>query len=191
VRCIAINDSYLVASWADVLYFADSEWHAWHSKGIAKPRLKLSAGQVSERFGRFAGAKCTIRNTGMNVKDPNVHMLRNAHGDIHGWGLSLDAHSLVTGRNSGFQALNLAVLAGGNPIILLGFDAREPDGPNWQSHFHGDHPRIEPIHVYEQYRRSFSSAEDALKEAGVRVLNCSPGSAINAFPRMSLAEALG
>lgn len=188
VRAVVVNDAYLLASWADVQYAADSHWHQWHQEGIAKPALKLSAEQVKERWASFAGQKCTIQNSGANVTDEAVHMLRNRSFPSHSMGLSLDPTALVTGRNSGFQAMNLAVLAGAKQIVLLGFDgAPAKDG---REHFHGGHPRPTPVAAYPLYRQAMSAAENALAEAGVEVVNCSPGSAIDSFPKKALEDVL-
>jgi hypothetical protein len=175
VRVIAINDAYRLAPFADVCYFADSEWWGWH-----KDRPEFRA---------FAGQKCSIADSGANITDKEVHILLNANGRGHSFGLSLDPKQIVTGRNSGYQALNIAILAGAKTILLLGFDAREPTATS-KSHWFGDHPRIEPVAAYAEYRKAFSAGESAIDAAGVRVLNCSPGSAIDSFPKMDLTEAL-
>lgn len=188
VKCIAVNDAYLLAPWADLHYAADSHWHAWHVDGIPKPALGLTAAQVREAWARFAGQKCTIENSGGNVKDRAVHMLRNKHGvGTHGRGISLDPRALVTGRSSGFQAINISVLAGASTCLLLGFDAKEGDAV---THWHGGHPRSMPVMVHEQWRRHFTEAQREIAAAGVRVLNCSPGTAITAFDRVPLDQAL-
>jgi hypothetical protein len=188
VRVIAVNDAYLLAPWADVQYAADAHWHRWHTEGIAKPVLGLTAQDVRARWAGFAGQKCSIQNSGEPIADDAVHMLRNRDFPRHGVGLSLDPRALVTGRNSGFQALNLAVLTGAKRVILLGFDGK----PNEQGkeHFHGGHPKPTPAAAYPLYRQAMSSAENAIEEAGVTVLNCSPGSEINSFPKVALEGAL-
>jgi hypothetical protein len=183
-RCIAVNDTYLVAPWADVQYAADVEWHRWHTEGIAKPVLGLTAQDVRERWASFAGEKCTVQYMGSERPGPAVHMLKIAGLT----GLSADTGALVTGKNSGFQALNLAVLAGANRIILIGFDG----APNAQGkdHFHGGHPRPTPAAAYPHYRQAMSAAENALAELGVEVVNCSPGSAIDSFTKANLEDVL-
>jgi hypothetical protein len=173
LRVIAVNDAYRLAPFADICYFADSEWWGWH-----KDRSDFQA---------FAGQKCSISDSGGNIKDPAVHILRNANGRGHSFGLSLDPKQIVTGSNSGYQALNIAVLAGAKTILLLGFDAREPTG---KTHWFGDHPKREPIAAYAEYRKAFSAGERAILAAGVKVVNCSPGSAIDSFPKMDLEDAL-
>ena len=187
VRVIAVNDAYLIAPWADICYFADASWHAWQVEGRPKPKLGLTSADVRARFAAFAGQKCSIQNTGGSIDDAAVHLLRNLHYPQNGTGLSLDPEYLVTGSNSGFQALNLAVLAGARTIVLLGFDARDADG---EEHWHGRHQVRTVAGAQAGYRRSFASAAKAIKAAGVTVLNCSPGSAITCFERADLMDAL-
>lgn len=157
----------------------------WHSKGVSKPKLGLSAEQVRDRFAQFPGQKCTIFGSGINVEDPAVHMLRKA-GE---YGLSSNPEQLFTGNNSGWQVVQIAAMSGGSPIVLIGYDAREPLS-GAPSHWHGYHPRREPVAVFKQYRESFAQGAKAIKAAGVRVINASPGSAINAFEKMDLEAAL-
>lgn len=195
LRVIVVNDAYLLAPWADVHYAADAKWHAWHTAGIAKPALGLTAGEVAERWRVFAGQKAAVEwgteyptpQPNAVIADESVHLLGNLHEPYHGEGLSMDPERIVTGRHSGFQALNLAVLAGANTIILLGYDgAPAADG---RTHWHGGHP-TPSAGIFEHIRRSFSAVERELEAAGVTVLNCSPGSAINSFPKVPLAAAL-
>lgn len=189
VNCIAVNDAYLWAPWADVNYFADSQFWEWQSAGIEKPLIGLTADQVRERFVAFPGQKCSIQNSGANIKDDAVHILRNKSFPAqHGVGLSADPGALISGRNSGWQAINLAILAGAKTIVLLGFDGRP--GSDGKQHWFGDHPRPTPAAFYEAMRKAFSAGEAAIKDVGVRVVNCSPGSAIDSFTKMDLAEVL-
>jgi len=188
-RAIAVNDAYLLMPTADVCYFADSEWWAWNTKGHAKPLLGLTAAQVRERFAAFAGHKCSIRWSGMNITDDAVHILKAKNGENHDIGISLDPSMLAKGRSSGFQALNLAILAGAKTIILLGFDGKL--GPDGETHFFGDHPRITPAEpFYEAMRKAFSAAEREIAATGVRVVNCNTNSAIDSFPKVALEQAL-
>src|SRR5471032_37654 len=64
VNVIAVNDAYRIAPFADVCYFADSEWWTWHKD---RPG-----------FRDFAGQKCSISDSGANITDADVHVLRNA-----------------------------------------------------------------------------------------------------------------
>lgn len=111
-------------------------------------------------------------------------MLRNLGCE----GLSKDPKGVQTGKNSGYQALNIAVLAGARRVILLGYDCKVGEGG--KVHWFGDHPIKTPPSVFQEMVRTFRTAVAPLKEAGVEVLNCTPGSAINAFPKVPLESAL-
>lgn len=190
IRVIAINDLYLLAPWSDVHYAADSHWHAWHGVGISKPTLGLPAEMVRQRWASFVGQKCSIEQSGSNIRDEAVHILRNVAHPKGDAGLSRDPRALVTGFHSGFQALNLAVLAGADTVILCGFDAREPTNEIAAHGLTGDHPRPTPLEVYAQYRRAFSVAAPLIRQAGVSVFNASPLSAMESFPFVELAAVL-
>lgn len=188
IKCIAVNDAYLWAPWADVCYFADSQWWEWHTAGVDKPKLGLTAAQVRAAFADFHGQKCSIERSGSNITDDAVHMLRNKDFPNHGVGISLDPRALVTGRNSGFQAVNLAILSGSHRHALLGFDAcRSADG---DKHWHGEHPRPSTDEVFEAMRKAFSAAEASILATGTSILNCSPGSRLDNFLKVRLEEVL-
>lgn len=110
-------------------------------------------------------------------------MLRNGGRE----GISESPAELRTGGHSGHMALNIAVLAGASPHVLLGFDARE--GVNRKKHWFGDHPdKTAP--AYRDMVLTMRTAATALAARGIEVLNASPGSAIDCFPRMTIEEAL-
>lgn len=190
VRVIAINDAFLLAPWADLSYAADAKWHTWMKQGIPIPKLGLTPAMVRERWATFAGQKCGIQSAEPYLA-ADVHVMRIANLRE---GRSLDPGALATGRldgfqgHGGFQALNLATLADARTIILLGFDGRP--SAEGRTNFHGEHPEPTPPAVWDYIRRSFSCVENDLKAAGVRVLNCSPGSSIDTFPKPALADVL-
>ena len=113
-------------------------------------------------------------------------MLRNADNG-RPEGLSTEPTGLITGRNSGYQAINIAVLAGARRILLLGYDMRFIDG---RQHWFGNHPIKNHEAEFTGYAKRFRTMVEPLEKLGVEVVNCSPGSAIDAFPRAELSEAL-
>jgi hypothetical protein len=188
VRCIAVNDSYLWCEWSDLLYAADSHWWRDHAAGVPKPMLGLTADDVRKRFAAFPGERCSIQNSGANVTDESVHLIRNLTYPYNSSVLSTDPGYLATGRNSAYQSVNLLMLAGVKTIILLGIDGRP--GKDGRTHWSGGHPRPTPVNAYEEYRRAWSAAETPIKAAGVKVVNCSPGTYIDTFPKVALEDAL-
>lgn len=185
IRVAVVNDMYLVAPWADLLYFADAKWWQWHSQGLPKawPWVKFTAEQVAKAYASFAGQKATIFGTGMATSDPKVFMLHN-HGSDK---LSEKRNGLHTGSNSGYQVLNLVTLAGAKRIPLVGYDMRFTNG---KSHSHNGHPHKMPENSYRDFAKTFATMVPQLQKWGVEVLNCTPGSAIQCFPRADLASLL-
>lgn len=176
VRVIAVNDAYLLSPFADVLYFADDRWHGWHSR--------------KEQFKKFSGQKCSItlaeyatESEATPLHDDSVHVLRRGTE----WGLSRNPYIIHTGRNSGMQALNIAVLAGARRVLLLGIDCKPSSE---KSHWFGSHPVQEPDAVYVLYRMGFENAVNDLHDIGVNVVNCSPDSALTCFPKASIESLL-
>lgn len=161
---IAINDAYRLAPWADVLYACDAKWWDWH-QGVPG----------------FTGLKFALQDEA--AQWPGVTVLRNtgAHGLEH------DPGGLRTGKNSGYQAINVAVHMGATRIVLLGYDMQAPaHGP---SHWFGEHPnRVRS--TYAMFLAAFPALAAPLQALGISVINCSRETALDVFPRQPLAEVL-
>jgi hypothetical protein len=101
---------------------------------------------------------------------------------------SLDPSVIHYGSNSGFQAINLAILLGATTIVLVGFDM------HGREHFFGKHPA--PLGQlddrrpgFERYVHHFVTAAKRLP-SHIRILNCTPGSALTCFAMRALDDAL-
>lgn len=171
-RVIAINNSYLPLPCADVVYFADALWHEWHCDRT--------------EFKAHAGEKCSIEQTGEQIADANVHILRNdSKDDGFKGGLSKRPDAIKSGGNSGYQALGVAIAAGAARIILLGYDMRFIDG---KSHWHGGHKtRVGEGNYSRLYTRAFRELPGNLP---FEIWNATPGSLLTNFPAKTLAECL-
>lgn len=165
---IAVNCAYQYAPWCEILYGTDSGqfwtwyWHDVHDL----PALKY-----------------TLRPENPDQNPHRIPALGNA-GDE---GLSLDPTMLATGQNSGYAAINLAVLLGARRIALLGFDCQR--GPNGERHCHPDHPTISRGEREPNYLLAlncFETIAAPLAQIGVAVVNLSRQTAIKVFPRMAL-----
>jgi len=165
---LVCNDSYRIAPFADLVYFADSKWWKWHKD---KPEWKT-----------FAGEKCTIHSSAFQVDDPQVHVLKNLGHE----GLSADSGGIVTGSHSGYQLVNIATLTQPARVVLLGYDCSRVNG---KKHWFGDHPDgTEP--PYEAIRKRYNTMASAAERLKIEILNATPGSKIESFPMVELAGAL-
>jgi len=174
-KIIAINESWRLAPWADALYAADSQW--WEkSRGVPEFRgLRVTQGDATPRkYPRIRSI--SLVRTGKIVRSPKGFL---------GAGSDSDGHH----ANSGFQALNLAVQFGTKRIVLVGYDMRIDLGFHW----HGRHPdgmnnpRAAGIAVW---RKVLDRNATRLSLMGVEVLNASPVSALTAYRKVTLDEAL-
>jgi len=173
VRVIAIKDAIRLAPWADVLYSGEIRW--WRHYGDSL---------------QFAGLRYGIEATSPPPAFPaglgpwGVTVLRNT-GPV---GLETDPSGLRTGKNSGFQAVNLARHLGAKTILLLGFDMQPSE--QGQTHWFGAHPYTMADSPYREFLECWPTIVEPLRQEGVEVLNCTPTSALKVFQMMSVADAL-
>lgn len=90
-------------------------------------------------------------------------------------------------NNSGYAALMLAWALGAREIRLLGFDMQGRDGK--QEWNHDGYPLVQAENVYQTFVEYFRRAAPALAAAGVTVINHSPDSALDCFPKATLEDA--
>lgn len=167
-RVIAVNESWRLAPWADVLYCCDPGWWVRRSGAREFKGARVTADQgAAEHFG--------------------LHHITVREGDHR---VVLEPLGVIgDGGNSGFQAVNLAVQFGARRIVLVGFDL-QPEEP---THWHGAHggglanPQQEHL---RQWAERLDSQSTVLRAAGVDVLNGSPHSALTAYPKVDLREVL-
>ena len=169
---IVVNDAYRLMPWADVLYACDARWWRHH-----------------EGCRNFVGEKWTSYHEGRRAHVADIARCYKLHVCLGAKksSFSLDPALIHYGMNSGFQAINLAILFGANPIILVGFDFRPVGG---KKHFFGDHPRA--VANGSDYRAWIITMRQAAKELPkhLTIINCTQGSAIKCFPMGNLKEVL-
>lgn len=174
LRTIVVNNSFLRAPWADVLYFCDSRWFGLHGK--------------TPEFRAFKGLKTTLCKKSAGI-DFELKWLENKTAEGDGSGIWPHPDGLATGRNGGYQAINLAFHFAVKRIILLGYDQRR--GPDGEYQWHNDHPWENRPHVYTTIMLpGFPMLVAPAADRGIEIVNCSPGSALNVFPKMDLEAAL-
>lgn len=91
--------------------------------------------------------------------------------------LAVDTHT-----NSGLLGLMVAVKLGATRILMSGFDMHG-------THFFGTHPgplRNTKPERFEQFKKQFA----AYKPRGVEIINCTPGSGLECYPKKDLNACL-
>lgn len=167
---VAVNDAYRMLPEANLLYACDAAWWDVHH-GALDFR--------GERWSSHALANNDKRHIALSY---GVRLVSGADAE----GFSFNPDVIHYGGNSGFQAINLALLLGASRIALVGFDMRTTA----QRHFFGHHPAPLLNHVrYEQFIPHFEVAAKRLP-ADRHIVNCTPGSALTMFPSHALTEFL-
>lgn len=155
---IVVNDNYLKAPWADVLWGCDLEW--W----------KLQYKERPAKIKSFKGAKYSLRYN----KDGVIKLTDSKHT-----GLAKRWPNIATGKNGGHQAVNLAYHLGAKKIIVVGYDMQWTDD---KVHWFGKHkkPLKNPGRsLMIQWKRNFEGLARALDAEGIEVINCSRQTAIS------------
>jgi hypothetical protein len=161
-RIIAINRAYEHIPFADIHFFMDNRYYkrvqteaAWRAFPGRKVYLNMSCYPVS-------GDVISIPTLGRAGLSASV------------------SAGLYHGNNSGVGAIGLAHCLGANPIYLLGYDCTRIEGA---SHFHDGYDGAPTRDsVLEGFIRDIDALAPLLKQAGARVINLNPASAVRCFP---------
>lgn len=148
-----------------MLYAADwGWWSTYQQEALSHTGIKVTASE------NCFPAVHYLHPTGPEGYDPSPGKIR-------------------TGGNSAYQALHIAAQAGASRILLCGVDLTNKNG----RHHHGHHPsplRNPGDDELLAMGRRFATIVKPMKELGIEVLNCSPDSMLECFPKVPIEEAL-
>ena len=119
----------------------------------------------------------------------------------NGYGLSTDPNVIHHGHGSGFSLVSMAHKKGADRIVLLGYDLKYAPDYDPKNRNPGSTPR----HFFDEYPQSMQHWPSVQVRNGVHVelqqlyrnvaeqglveiINCTPGSALDAFPIMDIAD---
>lgn len=89
------------------------------------------------------------------------------------------------GFNSGLRAIQLAAKLGAARVLLLGYDCHIQNGTHW----HGDHEKLSnpTAALCKEWQKYYR--RESIK-IGAQVINCTPGSALDCFPKQPIEMAV-
>lgn len=163
-RVLAVSDNYRIAPFAEWIYSSCKQWWDVHLREVL-------ATTSADLWTRDPAAQEAY---GLNLLPHRVDSE----------GIEEDS---CAGNCSGEHAIHLAYHLGATKIVLLGFDM----GATGQGHWFGKHPKpLANGADFKTMRKSFPRLAADLRDRGVEVLNATRETALDCFPRVTLAEAL-
>jgi hypothetical protein len=169
VYVLAVKQGIEMAPWADAVYGCDHPWWEYR-QGLPNFKGLKMAWQGPHTL--FAGV------VPIRIPDPKSdHLLL---GDVGVVG---------SGRNSGFQALNLAVQFGMRRGLLIGYDATDRSGVHYYGRNNWSMANNPTQDGFAKWQAAFHIAAVELKALGIEVWNAGQYSAIKSFRKLSVLEA--
>ena len=132
-----------------------------------------TGGTVEKRGGEYVDARFNLHYKSLNQFNHVIESKKPLSSTGFGKSFTDFAH----GYNSGFAALQLALLLGYEKIYLLGFDLNEHD---LVTHFHSDYRGSTTKKNIPKFLEHFESAFKLTNELD-KIYSCSPNSALNAY----------
>ena len=170
---LVTNSTWKDAPWASVLYGADRTW--WNED---RPTAE-----------QFVGLRVSPHEILCKDGYPGEPRIRRVLIDPRGTALSTKQTTVTSGKNSGFQTFNLAVLFGASRILLLGYDMGY--GPKGEKHHHKDHGgtlRNPHRETFKNWIPYFNASVPILQTLGVAVVNCSRRTTLTCFARRPIID---
>lgn len=166
-RVFAVNMSLYLCPWADLLFFMDTHWFNENRAAVeAFPGVVVTGSRH---------AKAALPD-----KLKRVGFVNKAEFEF-------GTHELKFCRTSGHAAVAVAIAMRATRIVLLGFDMRLANG---RSHYHDAYGTQDMKLFRDDFLIHFQGWNEAARRCGVRIINCTPDSALTEFPVATLDEVL-
>jgi len=170
---IGVNAAFKLGRWIDFCFFGDTGWFEDNKVALA----------------RFAGIKVTSAPifAKREMHYPGIKYLSQDVNKSHG--ISSVPYTVCWNANSGAAAISLAAHLGAKKIVLLGFDMQL--GSQGTSHWHNEYPKsVTRNPVFIRHLRGFPSIAKDAESMGIEIVNASPNSVIDCFPKISVGGIL-
>lgn len=169
---IAVNIAFRIGRWMDIIFFGDADYGIKYIDEMREqPGLLVS---------------CVPKGTDPHNMLTDVKYLMRNNKKIYG--ITEEPNQVSWNKNSGSCAINLAVHTGVKRIILLGFDMSLDENRNQHWHKEYSLPKDRVDKFMAKHCEGFPTMAQDLKHLGVEVLNCSPKSKIEEFPKVNFKD---
>lgn len=173
---LAVTSAFLAVPFANHVYACDRRWWVEYHAAVRSRHPDAELWGHDDGAGRLDGVEL-LRIAGWPPKSGS-RIIDNP-------GICLEPWVLHSGRNSGYQAINLAYHLGYRLVALVGFDMRCDD--TGRQHFFGEYAS-DRLHKRSPYGEWIPLFRTIRSSDSFRVVNCTPGSALDAFEFRSLED---
>ena len=168
---IAVNMSFQLGDWIDVLFFGDDGFWKTQKEGILN----------------FKGLRVSFESE--KIRDSRIKLV--ARNPRQKQGITFAPSGLLSWNfNSGASAINLAIQFGAKRIILLGFDMNLDANNNQHWHKVYSSPLAYVKESMRKHLQGFPLIAEQAKSKGIEIINCSPNSKIECFQKANIWEVL-
>lgn len=172
---IGTNASVFLGDWVDIVFFGDERFYSWHPEALENfsNRVITCAVQLKNHQ-KFEYLEKVPASEQTKKADPIV------------WNKKKIAWFTNKGGNAGSSAVALACKMGAKQIILLGFDFKTKEG---RHNYHDYHNHTPDKNIYQnEFLTHFKRLAEETERLGIQVINATPDSALDVFPKKTLEE---
>lgn len=173
-KVIAVNRAFEFCPSATILFAMDTRFYRWIQKNEIPGIL--------EKFQSFRGHKLWLDLLNFNY-GPDIRFVKGLSGD--GVSFSFE-RGIYHSTNSGYGAIQVALVLRASPIYLLGFDCLATTA---RTHFHSGYPQKSSAAAIMKFRETFLRLAKKLTPDR-RIVNLNPASGILSFPFSTIDEVL-
>ena len=178
-RVIGVNMAFLLGPWVDIIWYGDKQWYNLQSPRILSYNgLVLTCSAEAQNVRRHPAVKYVGRS-----KPSGIESKKRTHVAWNGC--------------SGASAISVAYWLGAKKVILLGFDMQiDAKNKAAKTHWHDEYPlrwdkkKSSHVNPYPKFLLYWPQIMRDAKRLGLEILNATPNSALNLFPKVTLESTL-
>ena len=177
---IGVNLALFLGDWLDIIFFGDYNFYLRHLYPLRDyPGIKV--------FGNPKGKNPEFQREGIKFLGRDME---------HPHGLTKDNQKISWNSNSGAASINLAIHLGIKKIYLLGFDMFiDKHNQHWHNQYRTEQIERERQNKtiklpFSRHLKGFPLIAKQAKKWGIEIINVSPDSEINNFPKISMKDIL-
>lgn len=174
---IGTNAAVFLGDWVDCIFFGDERFYNWYPDALENfPNRVITCAVQHKDNPNFEYLEKVPAPEQTKKADPIV------------WNKKKIAWFTNKGGNAGASAIALACKLGAKQIILLGFDFKTKEG---RHNYHNYHNHTPDKNIYQnKFSIHFNRLAEETERLGIKVVNATPDSALDVFPKDTLENVL-